>query len=46
MIASLFTGVIGFILAFVAHAKNTEVAGIINFQTPDVIHITLPLNIL
>ena len=35
MIASLFTGVVGFVFAFIANAKNTEVAGIINFN-PDV----------
>ena len=38
MLASLFTGVIGFLFAFIAHARNTEVAGIINFQTPNVSH--------
>lgn len=36
MLGSLFTGAIGFIFAFVAHAKNTEVPGLINFQTPAV----------
>ncbi len=36
MIASLIFGVIGFIFAFIAHARNTQVAGIINFDTPHV----------
>ena len=40
MIGSLFAGACGFIFAFVAHAKNTTIPGIIDFN-PDVIYSIL-----
>ena len=43
MIGSLFVGAAGFIFAFVAHAKNTTIPGIIDFN-PDVINNILISN--
>ena len=39
MIGSLFVGAAGFIFAFVAHAKNTAIPGLIGFDSKVSCHI-------